>query len=315
MGGKRDSLRYALGRARLSGSKKTITNHKREAARFVETLREIGFGVEKWTNISNHHVAKVVEHWQAEGLKAATIKNYVAGVRAVCRAYGNDRIHEDNTAFNIERRAYVTNRDKSVSWEGYQQVRTRLEDSGDEAKERVGLMLGYEREFGMRAEEATKFNPFRDTEYGQVHIHVGTKGGRPRWVPILSERQEDLLAQARESGFYASPRATIIPEDLREEQWRDYVYRAVREEGLTKENLGTMHGLRHAYAQERYEELTGFLPPVKFASKGAYEAQAVSAAGDDWRERDELARCAIREELGHSPGRDDIDSQYLGRWA
>ena len=124
-----------------------------------------------------------------------------------------------------------------------------------------------------------------------------------------------MLAQARESGFYDSPRATIIPEDLREEQWRDYVYRAVREEGMTKENLGAMHGLRHAYAQERYAELTGFLPPVKCGGQEEYEAQAVLAAGDDWRERDELARCAIREKLGHSLGRDDIDSQCLGRWA
>jgi hypothetical protein len=75
-----------------------------------------------------------------------------------------------------------------------------------------------------------------------------------------------------------------------------------------------MHGLRHAYCHARYEELTGFNCPVKFTNIEAYEAQALEKAGPDWRNADEKARCTLREELGHGVGREDIDSQYLGRW-
>ena len=47
-------------------------------------------------------------------------------------------------------------------------------------------------------------------------IHVGTKGGRPRWVPILSERQEDLLAHLREEGFDVTQ--ATVSRDIRELQ-------------------------------------------------------------------------------------------------
>ena len=314
MAGKSDGLRYALGRATLTGSKKTIHNSKRQASLFVDALRDMGFGVEKWTNVSNRHVAEVVDYWQNEELLTSTIKTYLSGVRAVCRAYGNDKIHTDNSQFGLPHRQYVTNVNKATGQGAYERVVSELSGSGDERQERLALMLEYQREFGMRFEESTKFNPLRDVSDGHVCIHVGTKGGRPRWIPIQSEEQQEVLDRAVQSGFYGSPKDSLIPPDAREEQWRGYCYRTAREHGLSKAEDGTMHGLRHAYAQERFTELTGFAPPVHFESKEAYEAQAEQAAGPTWRDKEELARCVVREELGHSPGRDDIDGQYLGKW-
>lgn len=88
----------------------------------------------------------------------------------------------------------------------------------------------------------------------------------------------------------------------------------MRELGLSRKACGaSLHGLRHAYAQERYRLLTGFKAPTACEGREEFLAQAQALGGEDWREKDELARCVIREEMGHSPDR-DVDRQYLGRY-
>lgn len=101
---------------------------------------------------------------------------------------------------------------------------------------------------------------------------------------------------------------------MTERQWRDKIYAVIRPLGLSRAACGaSTHGLRHAYAQERYRLLTGFEAPAACESREQFLAQAAVLGGEDWREKDELARCAIREEMGHSADR-DIDRQYLGRY-
>ena len=64
------------------------------------------------------------------------------------------------------------------------------------------------------------------------------------------------------------------------------------------------HGLRHAYAQSRYRELTGRAAP---AAGGAH-SPALSA---EEKAGDRKARLTISRELGHE--REQITAVYLGR--
>jgi hypothetical protein len=68
--------------------------------------------------------------------------------------------------------------------------------------------------------------------------------------------------------------------------------------------LDHMHGLRHAYAQARFLELTGFACP---AAGGP--TRELLTPGQ--READAEARLVISRELGH--GREAITATYLGR--
>jgi hypothetical protein len=68
--------------------------------------------------------------------------------------------------------------------------------------------------------------------------------------------------------------------------------------------LRGMHGLRHAYAQSRYESLTGWKAP-------AAGGPAVESLDAMQRACDELARQTTSEELGHN--RVEITNVYLGR--
>ncbi len=65
-----------------------------------------------------------------------------------------------------------------------------------------------------------------------------------------------------------------------------------------------MHGLRHAYAQRRYEELTGWKAPAA----GGPVTRALSPGQ---KVIDRHARQTISQELGHE--REQITSVYLGR--
>ncbi|MOA66982.1 hypothetical protein D3C78_1939460 [compost metagenome] len=65
-----------------------------------------------------------------------------------------------------------------------------------------------------------------------------------------------------------------------------------------------MHGLRHRYAQERYEALTGWKAPAA----GGPSAQSLTPAQ---RTLNTQARQTISGELGHE--RTQITAVYLGR--
>ena len=107
--------------------------------------------------------------------------------------------------------------------------------------------------------------------------------------------QRDVLNRARRLAGLGS----LIPSN------RNYVQQMRVYEGNTlRAWLSQMHGMRHAYAQNRYEELTG------------WKAQA--AVGPDskslnreLRELDREARLTVSRELGHERGA--VTAAYLGR--
>jgi len=65
-----------------------------------------------------------------------------------------------------------------------------------------------------------------------------------------------------------------------------------------------MHGLRHAYAQRRYEELTGWRSPVA----GGPSSRSLT---QEQKEQDREVRLIISRELGHE--REQVTAVYLGR--
>ncbi len=96
-------------------------------------------------------------------------------------------------------------------------------------------------------------------------------------------------------------------------QWERQFYKTIRLHGLSHNSCGaSSHGLRHAYAHARYEQIIGFAPRCKFESRESFCGNAQATAGDDWSKADQDARQIIKAELGHGPDRDDVMAQYLG---
>jgi integrase len=158
------------------------------------------------------------------------------------------------------------------------------------------LSLRLQAAFGLRREEAIKFSPNYAIKDHHIKLKSSwTKGGRARTVPIRNDEQRRLLEDVRK---LARGGALISPDKNYEKQLHRYE-RQVRTAGIKNP-----HGLRHAYAQRRYEELTGWKAPVA-------GGPASKTLTKDQRARDKGARETISRELGHS--REEISARYLGR--
>jgi len=149
--------------------------------------------------------------------------------------------------------------------------------------------------FGLRREESIKFQP-RYADRGD-HIAIKgswTKGGRDRTVPITTPEQRVVLDEVHRLAGQGS----LIPSH------KTYIQQRNLYDGQCKAaGLSNMHGLRHWYAQMRYEVLTGWQAP---AAGGPGKAQLNSSQ----RLSDQHARQQISRELGHE--RLKVTSIYLG---
>jgi len=125
--------------------------------------------------------------------------------------------------------------------------------------------------------------------------HSWTKGGRERAIPIIGVEQRAALDQAHKLAGAGS----LIPPS------RSYLEQRNIYDGQCKAaGLSSMHGLRHRYAQMRYQALTGQACPAA----GGPSRHSLSAAQ---RSLDAWAREVISNELGHN--RPQITAVYLGR--
>jgi integrase len=148
----------------------------------------------------------------------------------------------------------------------------------------------------LRREEAIKFMPGFADQDDHIRLKAAwTKGGKARVVPILRQDQRAVLDRAHRLAGSGS----LIPSQKNYiQQLRTY------ERHTTQSGLSKLHGLRHAYAQARFKQLTGWACPAA----GGPTAASLSA---DQRKLDLQARLIISRELGHA--REQISAVYLGR--
>ncbi len=235
------------------------------------------------------HVDGLTKHWLDEGLSAGTIKNRMSALRWwAAKVNRQNVIARSNEHYGIPDRKLVAEQSKAKSVS-----QTALEKVGDA---HVRMSLELQQAFGLRREEAIKLSPsFADQGERLVLKASWTKGGKAREIPIRTPEQRAVLDRAHA----LVGRGALIPPG------RNYINQLRVYEGQTiRAGLSGMHGLRHAYAQQRYLELTGWLCPVA----GGPASRMLSP---EQKARDTAARLEISRELGHE--REQITTAYLGR--
>jgi integrase len=281
------SLRQLCQRNR-DGSHATQADRLRSLGLAARQLREAGFRQMHATSLKGKHVEALLQRWCSENLSAGTMKNRLAHLRWWAEKVGRaSSIPADNAALSIPERRFVTNEDKA------RELGDHLNGVTD-AHVRMSLQL--QQAFGLRREESIKFQPsYADRGDHIVLKGAWTKGGRERSVPISTPEQRGVLDQAHELAGSGS----LIPAHKAYIQQR-HVY-----DGQCKAaGLSNMHGLRHRYAQARYETLTGWKAPAA----GGPSTRVLTSAQ---RAQDLIAHRIISRELGHE--RTEITKVYLGR--
>ena len=256
-------------------------------AQAADTLHDLGFRRLRAEGLGRRHVDALVREWRRRGLSTGTLKNRMAHLRWWARHVGRPGVVGTNAEHGIGNRVYVTNRDKGRALDPDGLARVR------DAHVRMSLRL--QAAFGLRREEAIKFAPSYADRGGSVVLKAAwTKGGRAREIPIWNDGQRAVLDEARR----LVGGGALIPAG------RNYVeQRRIYEKQTQAAGMGRMHGLRHRYAQSRFEHLTGWKAPAA----GGPHRRSLSRGR---RRVDTAARLAVSRELGH--GRVDAAAVYLG---
>lgn len=272
------------------GGFKTQANRKERLLYAAEQLSEAGYKIQHIKQLKFKHVKSLVDRWLQENLSPGTIKNRMTDLRwAMSKFNKAGVIPMDNLRFNIPNRQYVTNKDKSISISEM--------DLSKITDENVKMSLILQREFGLRREESIKIKIHQAVVGDQLNLQSSwCKGGRARSIKIQYPEQWNAIAQVKM--FLGESQRALIPDDKRyvdqETSYRNQTSRA---------GIHHAHGLRHAYAQRRYQDLTGRICSAKgglLKKEMTLEQLAV----------DESARQIISGELGHE--RLDVVSVYIG---
>lgn len=118
--------------------------------------------------------------------------------------------------------------------------------------------------FGLRVEEALCAQPEKMIRSDSLYIIKGTKGGRPRMVPIETDKQRAVLAEALELASMNRRGLVAGKTHLTLRQAKNRFYTVMREVGVTRKETGLVaHGLRHGYARDSYKLLAGVESPVR----------------------------------------------------
>lgn len=296
-------------------SQKTMLDRERFYFKFWDDLRfNTTFRDADPRVLTHRQVQAVANLWAERKLSVATVHNYLSFLRTYAAWIGRPGMVRDvATYFGAD--SHYVHRERTAkvdrSW-----IARCVEV---EAKIRevtaydpwVGMQLELCYRFGLRAKEARHFRPHvaviarelanpRDAQHFPdckqfLRVRYGTKGGRPRDIPVKTPEQQELIERALQSvapGHYVgAPGRTAV-------QNANRFYNVLRRFEITKTALGvTAHGLRHQHANDRYEELAGEPSPVRGGA----------GVGD----ADGTARMAVSSELGH--GRIAITDAYLGK--
>jgi site-specific recombinase XerC len=278
-----------LGHRNRDGSFATRADRERMLALFANQLHEMGYRHMRADSLKPKHVEALLERWKAEGISTGTLKNRLAALRWWAEKIGKpNMIARENDAYGIERRQFVTNRDKGKDLDPAQVERV--------ASPYVAMSLRLQEAFGLRREESIKIRPGWADQGNALRLKAPwTKGGRERELPIRTEAQRAVLNEAKK---LAAGRSLIPANSNYREQLKAFKAECQRV------GINGVHGLRHRYAQTRYVEKTGWECPAR----GGPRPKQLTP---EQRSIDQRARLEISLELGH--GRAQVTANYVGR--
>jgi len=255
----------------------------------ADQLLALGFRRMQSTSLKPKHIDALLAKWREQGISTGTLKNRLSALRWWAKKVNKPSINaKDNDVYGIGKRDNVARKSKALNID--EKKLSRI--SG----QHVRLSIRLQAAFGLRREESIKFNPSYAIKDDHIKLKSSwTKGGRARTVPIRNDEQRQLLDEVKEFAKGGS----LIPAKLNYVQQLHRYERQLRNAGLSK-----LHGLRHAYAHQRYLELIGWRAPVA-GGPTSKELKPEQLAPDH------EARATVSHELGHA--RVEISAVYLGR--
>lgn len=265
--------------------------------------------------LKEDHVEAMALVWEARDLSAGTIAVYLSYLNTWCQWTGRPPQTVRDASYYFGEDSVLAHRRQVAEYD-----HSWIAAGVDHAKALpriveicpyVGIQTEFSLQFALRPKEARCTRPHEAvipiseaipedipdgcTATHCLRVEFGTKGNRPRDVPITNEAQWDLINRAK---AMVAPGQHLGRPGFSLKANTAHYYRVLAKVGITRKLVGTSgHGLRHERAGNKYQAEAGVPPPVR------------GGVAPD-RETDRKARAAVAKLLGHN--RPQISSCYLG---
>ena len=265
--------------------------------RFCRFLAD-NYRLQKFKNVEDRHFRAYAEHLK-ENNEATTIQTDLSGIRYFHEKSGSKNKLSENVQLNLPKRA-VGKEDRSWTSEEISKARVVAREMG---RVDVEISLDLVPTFGLRIEELCRLKVeqlMHAEKYGQLIVQG--KGKKTRPIPVDEEQMKIIkkyLDYAKVSGrapgdylISSSEKNGVLHEKRSLQNWMSFHRKKfvdenradMKEEGKKpRHETISWHGLRHSYAQRRFEEVAKVSP--------------------------EKAKKVVSHDLGH--GRDTVTPIYL----
>ena len=265
--------------------------------RFCRFLAD-NYRLQKFKNVEDRHFRAYAEHLK-ENNEATTIQTDLSGIRYFHEKSGSKNKLSENAQMNLPKRA-VGKEDRSWTPEEISKARVVAREMG---RVDVEISLDLVPTFGLRIEELCRLKVeqlMHAEKYGQLIVQG--KGKKTRPIPVNEEQMKIIkkyLDYAKVSGrapsdylISSSEKNGVLHEKRSLQNWMTFHRKKfmdenradMKEEGKKpRHETISWHGLRHSYAQRRFEEVSKVSP--------------------------EKAKSVVSHDLGH--GRDTVTPIYL----
>ena len=297
-----DFLR-AYGRTRASDFTKTVSE---------ETLRnrtDIMFSsvnalikdkklqhVRSLAQVKPRLLPRLFEVWNEKGISSRAQMNYYTHVRWFWKVCG---LHIDPiAAYEKEAGEFTINRTatKDKSWKGnkvdFDQIYAKLY-AIDPVGARLALAI---KQYGLRVKESLRLQPHMADGGDSLMLTQGTKTGRPRQLEFEVFDDANFRKVLDALKDEVPPECHLAWRERTLKQAKRRMYYLADLVGLGR-NTVTWHGLRHDWAIDQLEKLTGEIAPVRGGKVLNYRAMIA-------------AKRKVTKAMGHN--RSDITGAYVG---
>ena len=181
-----------LCRRNRDGSYRTQADRERQLTLIANQLHTLGYRKMNAQSLKPKHVEALVKRWQGEDISVGAIKNRLTVIRWWAQKVNRQNVvARSNDHYGIPDRQFVTNISKA---------RSLTEPDLEHVRDlHVRMSLELQQAFGLRREEAIKFQPSFADQGDHIALKASwTKGGKSREIPVRTEAQRSALNRARQ---------------------------------------------------------------------------------------------------------------------
>lgn len=267
---------------------------------FFSDLFQLGYKIKTIDSLKQKHLHAVFNMLEEKRQAPATIQQKISVMRTFCDWIGKPGMVIASCAYvkneSSVRRSMVVREDRSWEGHGIDVPDTLTKISQKDAN--VGMWLELCLAFGLRVQEAVMLRPNVAHEVDTIWLREGTKGDRPRVIPMEEQVQADVLERAKAMADKKTGKLGRRGKSVEQNIQRMYYVMRIFKLTLAEQGVSA-HGLRHQYMHYAFKKLTGEEPPVRGGDLRKIEKM-----------RFRIASQRLAERAGHT--RVTIGASYYG---